>query len=70
MNRNLLEAKIKEVGSNIAEAAKAIGVEKPTFYRKLSGKSDFYRKEIEMLVKFLNLSIDDMEKIFFNNVVA
>jgi hypothetical protein len=70
VNRNLLEAKIKEVGSNIAGAAKAIGVEKPTFYRKLSGESDFYRKEIEMLVKFLNLSIEDMEKIFFDNIVA
>nr|DAI40689.1 MAG TPA: Transcriptional repressor, TetR family Alpha Protein, Transcriptional Repressor [Caudoviricetes sp.]DAM32200.1 MAG TPA: Transcriptional repressor, TetR family Alpha Protein, Transcriptional Repressor [Caudoviricetes sp.]DAY00483.1 MAG TPA: Transcriptional repressor, TetR family Alpha Protein, Transcriptional Repressor [Caudoviricetes sp.] len=65
MNRNLLEAKLKEKGSNVAEISKIIGVEPSTFYRKLSGQSDFFRKEIEKIVKYLNLSIDEMEKIFF-----
>jgi betR domain len=65
MNRNLLEAKLKEKGSNVAEISKIIGVEPSTFYRKLSGKSDFFRKEIEKIVKYLNLSIDEMERIFF-----
>ena len=65
MNRNLLEAKLKEKGSNVAEISKIIGVEPSTLYRKLSGQSDFFRKEIEKIVKYLNLSIDEMEKIFF-----
>ena len=65
MNRNLLEAKLKEKGSNVAEISKIIGVEPSTFYRKLSGQSDFFRTEIDKIVKYLNLSIDEMEKIFF-----
>lgn len=65
MNRNLLEAKFKEKGTNVVEASKIIGVEPSTFYRKMSGQSDFFRKEIEGLVKFLNLSIDEMDRIFF-----
>lgn len=66
MNRNLLEAKFKEKGTNVAEASKIIEVKPSTFYRKMSGQSDFFRKEIEKLVKFLDLSIDEMERIFFN----
>lgn len=65
MNRNLLEAKLKEKGINIIEISKLLGIEKTTFYRKISGKSDFYRLEIEKMVKFLNLSIDEMNNIFF-----
>ena len=66
MNRNLLEAKLKEKGTNVVEASKIIEVEPSTFYRKMSGQSDFFRKEIEKLVKFLDLSINEMEKIFFD----
>lgn len=44
MNRNLLEAKLKEKGSNVAEISKIIGVEPSTFYRKYLEKVTFFGK--------------------------
>lgn len=70
MNRNLLEAKLKEKGTNVSEISMYLSIDKTTFYRKLSGVSDFYTNEIKEIMKFLNLTIEEMEKIFFDDFVA
>lgn len=70
MNRNLLEAKLKEKGTNVSEISMYLSIDKATFYRKISGVSDFYTNEIKEIMKFLNLTIEEMEKIFFDDFVA
>lgn len=70
MNRNLLEAKLKEKGTNVSEISMYLSIDKATFYRKLAGVSDFYTNEIKEIMKFLNLTIEEMEKIFFDDFVA
>lgn len=70
MKKNLLEAKLKEKGKNISEISDYLGIDKVTFYRKISGLSDFYRNEIGMVMEFLELSISEMENIFFDEFVA
>ncbi|MFR5064817.1 MAG: hypothetical protein ACLTDD_08845 [Thomasclavelia spiroformis] len=66
MNWILLEAKTKECGLTNEEVAKAIGIDPATYYRKKRGETDFYRKEIRVIRKLLNLSSEDVDLIFFN----
>ena len=65
MNRNILEGRIKEKGYNIEKIANKIGVNTATFYRKLSGESDFFRLEILKISEILELSFEDVNSIFF-----
>ena len=43
----LFNQAIKARGENYDDAAKVMGINKVTLYRKLKGDSDFYRKEID-----------------------
>lgn len=70
MEKHLLEAKLKEKKINIEILSTRIGMQKTTFYRKLNGKSDFFRNEIEKIVDALELTIEEMEKIFFSDIVT
>ncbi|KXU52184.1 toxin-antitoxin system, antitoxin component, Xre domain protein, partial [Candidatus Stoquefichus sp. KLE1796] len=45
---------------------KKIGVDPATFYRKKIGESDFYRREIQVLRKILNLTSKEVDEIFFD----
>ncbi len=55
---------IKEI--TMGDLAKALGIDQATIYRKLSGKSDFYRHEINSVKEILKLSAKEMNEIFFN----
>lgn len=54
----------------IREAASAIGVNEATLYRKISGKSDFTRNEIQLLRQFLYLTSEEVDSIFFATDIA
>lgn len=54
-------------GSNQREAAKVMGINPATLSRKMAGKSDFYRKEIESFCMYYEAEPD---KIFFADVSA
>ena len=41
-----------------------------TLNRKMSGKSDFTRDEVQRIRKFLDLSVMDADKIFFAEELA
>ena len=49
----------------IVDIAKALDIDPATLSRKISGQSDFYRNEIEKLCKLLDLSAEEILKIFF-----
>lgn len=67
MNWIALEAKTKEAGLTNEEVAKKLCINQTTYYRKKRGFSDFYREEIKILADLLNLSSEDVNRIFFTD---
>jgi len=53
---------------SVDDFAKIINVTTPTLYRKMSGESDFYRREIQSSRKVF--SKEEADKIFFAEEVA
>lgn len=64
-NRNKLKAKIIEKGITMETLANVLGINIATLYRKFAMESDFTRNEIAMIKDFLNISIDEINEIFF-----
>lgn len=62
---NLFKAALAANSRTAKDAAEAIGVNEATLYRKMNGKSDFTRNEIQLIRQFLHLSADEVERIFF-----
>lgn len=70
-NAEKLKAKLNEKGMSIEDISKAIEIDKSTFYRKLASNGmTFTIGEVDKISKVLNLSIDDINSIFFSNFVA
>ena len=65
LNRNKLKAKVIENGFAMKQIAKMLQISESTLYRKINGKSDFTRKEIQDLKEILNLDTKTAEEIFF-----
>lgn len=63
--RNEFRAEVVRRDMTIDDVAKAIGINPASLHRKMNGTSDFYRGEIETIVHLLNLSGDDVLRIFF-----
>lgn len=70
MNINMLKAQIALKGKKICDVAELLEISKSAIYRKLSGKSDFTRKEILLLIKFLDINTDVAMEIFFDEKVS
>lgn len=66
MNWILLEAKTKEKGLSNEDVAKEMSIDPATYYRKKRGETDFYRTEIQVIRKLLNLTSEEVDAIFFN----
>lgn len=67
LNAFLLELKMKEANVSTEKAAKETKMDPATFYRKKVGESDFYRREIQILRKLLNLTSEEVDSIFFDD---
>lgn len=52
-------------GHTLESISKEIGINPATLHRKMTGESDFTRKEIQKITKILNLSSNEMNSIFF-----
>lgn len=63
--KNEFKAEIVRHGTTVDEVAEKIGINPASLHRKMNGTSDFYRNEIEKIIKILNLSGDDVLRIFF-----
>lgn len=55
MDRYLLEYKIKQNGLSISDYCTKIGISKASYYRKVSGRSEFTQSEISKTIDVLNL---------------
>jgi len=54
---------IEESGYTLSDIAVMLDIDLSTLYRKMHGESDFYRREIDIIVE--NLKIKNPSKIFF-----
>lgn len=64
-NKNKFRAKIVENGFTVKQIAETLHISEVTLYRKINGKSDFTRKEIQKLKEILKLDVETVEEIFF-----
>lgn len=52
-------------GKTYKNIAELLNINVATLYRKLNGESDFYRSEIDSIAKYLKLTLEEVEEIFF-----
>lgn len=64
-NKDHFQAKYIEHGLNAADVAKIMGINLATLSRKMNGKSDFTRNEIQLFRSKLGLSAREIDYIFF-----
>lgn len=62
-DKNKFKAQLLLKNKTVNEIADLLGVNVTTLYRKMSGESDFYRNEIHLLCKILE--IENPTDIFF-----
>lgn len=55
-------------GISLQEMAKILGINPSTLYRKMVGESDFYRNEMVIICK--TLEIQNISEIFFAEEIA
>lgn len=65
--KNEFRAEVVRNGMSLEDVAKAIGINYVSLHRKMNGTSDFYRGEIEKIVRLLNLSGEDVLRIFLQS---
>lgn len=63
--KNEFKAELVRRGLSVEQVAKMLGIDTVSLYRKMNGESDFFRNEIDVLRRKLNLSDADLLKIFF-----
>lgn len=71
VNVNKLKAKMVELGINAEELSDRIGIDRATFYRRLSSNGEtFSIKEADKICRELRLTRDEVNDIFFSQYVA
>lgn len=60
----------KRKGYTSSKMADALGIDESTYSRKKSGKSDFTRNEIRIIIDTLGLTAKEACEIFFNLNIA
>lgn len=70
LNANMLKGKIVENGLSIAKFSELSKIKRTALYRKLSGKVEFTRVEIEKIAELLQLSPMQIKDIFFTEKVS
>lgn len=71
VNVNKLKAKMVENEINVDEISDMIGIDRATFYRRLANNGEtFSIKEADMIISALNLTKDEVNSIFFSQIVA
>lgn len=63
---NEIEKLVKTSGLSKSYIARKLGIARQTLLNKLQGNSTFKIGEIAILKDLLNISMDDVNKIFFN----
>ena len=71
VNVKKLKAKLVECGYNVDAVADNIGIDRATFYRRLANNGEtFTIGEADSISRFLMLTKDEVNAIFFSQYVA
>lgn len=70
MNSKLLKSQIVLNRHTLVQVASYLEISRSALYRKMSGESDFTRKEVLKLKSLLKLSNDQVIEIFFYEEVS
>lgn len=70
MNTAKLRGKIAEKGFTVKSFCEAAEINRSTFDRKMGGRSEFDREEIEKIIRVLELTDEETKLIFFTECVA
>lgn len=70
MNSNLLKAMIIKNGDTQEKLAEAMGLPTSALNMRINGKIEFRRNEIIFIKQRYSLSSDEVESIFFNEIVS
>lgn len=65
-----LKAEMLMEDIKVPQLAQTIGIDKVTFYRKLSGKSEFTISEIYNIIEVLKIPDEKIVSIFFTKKVS
>lgn len=66
MNRELLEARIKECKLSVTRISKELGIDPSTYYRKVAADGEtFSVRQAKRLAELLNLTGKEAQEIFF-----
>lgn len=66
MNVNLLKSKMAFYGDNQVKLAEVLNINKNSMCKKLLGKNELKRSEIEIIAKRYELTSDEIKEIFFS----
>lgn len=69
MDEKEFRAAIAKAGISKREIAAQLGVSEQAFYNKMNGKAEFKNSEILKLAEMLNLSMNEVNLIFFRGCV-
>lgn len=66
IKRNLLEAKLKEREVWYSELCEELNLSYQSLYKRLVGRVEFKVGEVIKIKKFLNLSLEETDEIFYS----
>ncbi len=69
-NTKLFKSVLVLKGVSLDELADAVGMSRATLSYKINNKRLFNSEEIEKITRVLRLTIEEMNQIFFGNIVA
>ena len=69
MNYPELRASIARAGITNRKVAEILGLSEQALYNKIQGETEFKNSEIKNLASLLNLSMADVNYIFFDQIV-
>lgn len=70
MNGNLLKSVIVKNGDTQSALAEAMGIPTSALCQRISGKVEFRRNEIKFIKERYNLTSDEVDQIFFEELVS
>lgn len=70
LNSNKLRGVMAEKNMTAEKLSNILGINPTTFYRKRDGISEFTRSEIQIIANVLELTMEDVESIFFSPELA
>ena len=70
MNSNLLKSVIVKNGDTITRLAEAMGLPASALSQRISGLIEFRRNEINFIKNRYHLNSDDVDEIFFEELVS